>query len=527
MTDYTNQRVFDHDDDGVVVVIGSGAGGGTLANGLARQGIKVVLLEAGGLHTRTDFHTDEWRAYEQLSWLDPRTTSGSWRVAQDFPNLPAWICKTVGGSTSHWSACSLRIQPHEFEARTRYGAIEGTTLLDWPIGYDDLAPYYDRAERRLNVTRTNDIPGLPGNNNFKVMYAGARKLGYECNTGRMAINSRQADGRDPCQQRGFCFQGCRSGAKWSTLNTEIPEALATGNCEMRTRAHVAEITHDASGKVTGVSYFDGNAELRHQKARVVAVAGNSIETPRLLLNSASTLFPDGLANGSGHVGKHYMRHMTGSVYAAFEQPVHMYRGTVMAGIIPDESRHDDSRGFAGGYEMETIALGLPLAAAFLNPGAWGRDFTRMIDQYDHLAAMWLVGEDMPRDTNRVTLNQEVRDQHGLPVANVHYDDHDNDVAMRNHAYRQGSDVYRAAGAVDVYEVPPYPSTHNLGTCRMSEKPEDGVCNGFGQTHEVNNLFIADGSQFTTSAAENPTLTIIAMAMRQAEHIGEQMKSRTI
>lgn len=514
---------FDLNDDGVVVIVGSGAGGGTLANALCQKGIDVVLLEAGAREDTGTFQNDEWASFAQLSWLDMRTTSGSWRVARDFPNLPAWICKTVGGSTTHWAGASLRIQPHEFKARTTYGDIEGASLLDWPIGYDDLEPYYDRAEDMLGVTRTHGIPGLPGNNNFKVMYAGAMRLGYQdCHTGRMAINSRPRDGRNFCQQIGFCFQGCKSGAKWSTLYSEIPKAEATGRLDLRPNAQVLQIQHDSSGKVTGVLYADQDGNQHVQKARVVAVAGNSIESPRLLLNSASSLFPDGLANSSGEVGRNYMRHMTGSVYATFREPVRMYRGTTMAGIITDESIHDPSRGFAGGYEMETLSLGLPFMAAFLDPGAWGREFTRKMDQYEHMAGMWIVGEDMPQASNAVTLHATEKDGHGLPVPNVHFDDHVNDIAMREHAFRQGRAVYEAAGAVEAYEVPPYPSTHNLGTNRMSEKPEDGVVNGFGQAHDVANLFVSDGSVFTTGAAENPTLTIVALALRQADYTAEQM-----
>lgn len=525
MTD--DQKTFSLDDDSVVVVIGSGAGGGTLANALAQQGIDVVVLEAGKLHTTADFLADEWGAFSQLSWLDPRTTSGSWRLAKDFPNLPAWIVKAVGGTTVHWAGASLRFQPHEFRALSHYGDVEGAALLDWPIDLSTLAPYYDQAEARMGVTRTNDNKGLPGNNNFKVMYAGAQNLGYACNTGHMAINSEIRDGRAPCQQRGFCFQGCKTQAKWSTLYTELPQGIATGHLELRPEAHVARIEHDAQGHVNGVVYVDVDGNEQRQKARVVAVAGNAIETPRLLLNSASERFPEGLANGSDKVGRHYMRHMTGSVYATFDEPVHMYRGTTMAGIIADEARHDASRGFVGGYEMETLSLGLPFMAAFLDPGAWGPRFTGALDQYDHMAGMWLVGEDMPQASNRVTLNRDTSDRFGLPVANVHYDDHPNDLAMRRHGYRQGTALYESVGAKDVYEVPPYPSTHNLGTCRMSEHPEDGVCNGFGQAHEVANLFISDGSQFTTSASENPTLTIVALALRQAEHIGGRLREGSL
>lgn len=519
---------FSLDDDSVVVIVGSGAGGGTLANELCQKGIKVVVLEAGARQSQASFINDEWKSFAQLAWLDNRTTSGSWRVARDFPNLPAWICKTVGGTTTHWAGASLRLQPHEFKTRTTYGQLAGANLLDWPLTLAELEPYYARAEDKMGVTRTHGIPGLPGNNNFKVMYAGAKKLGYkECHTGNMAINSVPRDDRGRCMQMGFCFQGCKSGAKWSTLYTEIPRAEATGNLDLRPESHVARIETDARGRASAVVYFDRDGREQRQLARVVCVAGNSIETPRLLLLSASNSHPDGLANSSGQVGRNYMRHMTGSVYAAFDEPVHMYRGTTMAGIVRDEAKNNPKRGFVGGYEMETLSLGLPFMAAFLDPGGWGEDFSWFMERYTHLAGMWLVGEDMPRETNRITLNRDAKDRWGLPVPNVHFDDHPNDLAMREHAFAQGERLYQAAGATRTFRTPPYPSTHNLGTCRMSARARDGVCDKWGRTHDVPNLFISDGSQFTTGGAENPTLTIVTLAIRQAEHIARRMGERAI
>ncbi|WP_128001838.1 GMC family oxidoreductase [Piscinibacter defluvii] len=519
---------FEQTDDSVVVIIGSGAGGGTLSNELCQKGVKVVCLEAGARQSPASFINDEWKSFVQLAWLDPRTTSGSWRVAKDFAGLPAWICKTVGGTTTHWAGASLRFQEHEFRIKTHYGDIAGANLQDWPLTLQELEPWYDKAEDKMGVTRTHGIPGLPGNNNYKVFHAGAKRLGYkEVHTGNMAINSQPRHDRGRCMQLGFCFQGCKSGAKWSTLYTEIPKAEATGNFELRTECHVTRIEHDDKGKVTGVVYFDKDGKEQRQKARIVCVAGNSIETPRLLLLSASSLFKDGLANSSGQVGRNYMRHMTGSVYAAFRNPVHMYRGTTMAGIIRDESGHDPKRGFAGGYEMETLALGIPFMAAFLNPGGWGEDFTWWMDRYTHLAGMWLVGEDMPRESNRITLNPNVKDKYGNPAPNVHFDDHPNDIAMREHAFRQGERVYQAAGAIKTFRTPPYPSTHNLGTCRMGASKDSSVCDKFGRTHDVPNLFISDGSQFTTGGAENPTLTIVTLAIRQADHIAKLMSERTI
>ena len=378
--------MFDMNDDGVVVVIGSGAGGGTLANELCQKGVKVVLLEAGKHYDIGDFTNDEWERVRPALLARHadhlRHLAGSEGLSQ-----PA-----RRGSARRWGAPPPTGQARASASRStssRSGPCTATsrarTLLDWPLSLADLGPYYDKAEDKMGVTRTNGIPGLPGNNNFKVMWNGARRLGYkDVHTGRMAINSRPRDGRAACLQLGFCFQGCKTGAKWSTLYAEIPKAEATGNLDLRPESQALTISHNDQGLVDGVVYADADGNHHRQAARVVCVAGNSYESPRLLLNSASAMFPDGLANSSGQVGKNYMRHMTGSVYATFDKPVNMYRGTTMAGIITDESINDPSRGFVGGYEMETLSIGVPFMAAFLDPGAYGPLFTDALDRYDHM-----------------------------------------------------------------------------------------------------------------------------------------------
>ena len=222
--------------------------------------------------------------------------------------------------------------------------------------------------------------------------------------------------------------------------------------------------------MTGVVYVDARGNEQRQKARAVCVACNAIETARLLLNSASALFPDGLANSGGQVGRNYMRHVTGAVFATFDKPVRMYRGETMAGIVTDESRNDPGRGFVGGYYMQLHSLGPSFLANFLSPRAWGRDFAKIMEQYDHMAGMLLVGEDLPQERNRVTLNRDVHDQFGQPVPDVHVDEHPNDVAMREHGYAAGESVYGAVDATATFRVPPYPASHNLGTARMSARP---------------------------------------------------------
>lgn len=519
---------IDFNDQSAVVIIGSGAGGGTLAHELTRRGIKVVLLEAGQRQSLESFSQVPGEAFGQLTWLDARTQSGTWGVARDFPSLPVWHCKTVGGTTVHWTASTPRLQDWELRARSIYGDVAGTSLIDWPISYKELESYYEIAERRLGVTRRNGVPGLPASNNFKVMYAGAKKLGYKMvHTGYLAINSRAFDGRGFCIQQGFCVQGCKMGAKWSTLYTEIPRAEATGNLDLRIECTATRIEHGADGRVQSVVYRDRQGHEQRQKARVVCVAGNAIETARLLLLSSSPKFPQGLANSSGQVGRNYCHQITGFVWGVFEKPVYSWRGATLAGVVEDEVVNDPRRGFAGGYRIELVTLDLPTFPLVGLPYGWGRDFASIMENYRNIAGMFINGEDMPRSGNRITLDPDVKDTFGLPVAHIHVDEHPNDQAMRKHAQGQMSKMYDAIGAKRVVLGPTPPATHNLCTARMSVHPRDGVTNAWGQTHEIKNLFISDGSVLTTPGAANPTLTIVALALRQAAHIASKMKVRNI
>lgn len=520
--------VFDLSDADVVVVIGSGAGGATVAHELCEKGIKVVMLEAGPRLTIDDFHNDELAGYMQLTWLDKRIATGDWPAATLAPEAPNWIVKAVGGSTIHWNGLSLRAQPHEFQARTVYGEVEGASLADWPVSYEDLDPYYSRAEDKMGVTGTHGIERHPANNNYKVLYNGATRIGYtQISNARQGINSEFRDGRGACIQLGFCNQGCKMGAKWSTLYSEIPKAEATGNLDLRTGCMVLQIEHDPAGKVTGVVYADSNGVQQRQSARVVCVAGNSIETPRLLLNSNSSLFPDGLANSSGEVGRNYTHHTGGITFGEFERPVNMHRGITVPGTVFDEARHDPARGFAGGYLLEAVSVG-PMNLAILGgPTGWGRDHTAFMEKYAYLAGVLLVGEDMPRSQNGVTLHETERDQFGLPVPVVHVETHDNDRAQIDHFKNQADALLRAAGATNTRHVITVPATHNMGTCRMSDDADKGVVNGFGQSHDIKNLFVSDGSQFVTATTENPTLTIVALALRQADYIAQQMTAKSL
>jgi choline dehydrogenase-like flavoprotein len=518
-----------HDDSNAVVIIGSGAGGGTLAHELTRRGIKVVLLEAGRRLTLADFSQNPGEAFGQLTWLEPRTQSGTTTVAEDYPTLPSWTAKTVGGTTVHWTAVALRAQPWEVRNRTVYGNVEGASLIDWPIGYQELLRYYRLAEQRMVVTRRNGVPGLPASNHFKVIHYGATRIGYKkVSTGYMAINSRPADGRSMCIQQGFCVQGCKTGAKWSTLYTEIPRAEATGNLDLRTECRAVRVEHGADGRVNGVVYVDAQGQRQLQKARVVCVACNSVETSRLLLLSESAKFPGGLANSSDQVGRNFCRHTGSFVWGVFDKPIQMWRGVTLGGIVLDETKHDPKRGFAGGYHLEMAALDLPsIAFSGFPQDLWGRELGFVMDHYKCMAGIYVNGEDLPRSTNRITLNPAVKDQFGLPVANIHGDDHPNNNAMRRHAQGQAKALFEAAGAIKVLMSRQTPATHNMCAARMSKDPREGVVNAHGQSHDIPNLFISDGSAMSTPSSANPTLTIVALALRQAEYIAREMNSRTI
>ncbi|WP_144097777.1 GMC family oxidoreductase [Croceicoccus sediminis] len=508
------------DDSSVFVVIGSGAGGGVLSNELAQKGHNVICLEAGPRLGFGDIVNDEAEMFGKLTWLDPRMATG-----KPDPNFPVWNCKTVGGTTMHWTGACPRFEPYEMQARTTYGEMSDTTLVDWPMPPEAIAPWYDKAEIRMGVTGTQGYPHLPPGNNYKVLEAGARKCGYsDIDTHNMAINSIDRDNRPSCHQLGFCTSGCAVGAKWSTLYTEIPAAEETGRFELRPGAMVVAIEMDDDNRVSGVTYLQDGKRIT-QKVRAVAVAGNVVETTRLLLNNKSERHPDGLANSSGLVGRNYMRHFTIQVMGVMPGKVNFHRQTHLAGVVRDERKHDPSRGFAGGFLISTVPFTPEILAKNMLVGGWGRDLTSVLDKYDQLAGMLLTGEDPPQLSNRITLHPEARDDYGLPVPVIHYEDHPNTIAMKEYAWKVGRRIYESLGAEQVVEMGDYiPATHNMGTARMGDDPTQSVCTPFGRTHDVENLFISDGSLFPTAGGCNPTLTIVALALRQAEHIDGEIRA---
>jgi choline dehydrogenase-like flavoprotein len=508
-------KQFEFDDSSVVVVIGSGAGGGTVANELAQKGIDVVCLEAGSRLTLADVENSPPVMDAKMGWHDKRIG--------EF----LWVCKTVGGTTMRWSAVTPRLQEHEFRALSTYGQIDaGTSLIDWPVTLEELAPYYDKAELKMGVSGTHGIPLSEETNNYKVFKAGAKLAGYkQVTSGRMAINPVARDGRPGCQQISFCHAGCAIGAKWSTLYTEIPRAEQSEHFELRANSMAVRINHDKTGKVTGVLYRDQSGELHEQKARAVCVAGNVVETARILLNSDSAMFPQGLANSSGQVGRNYMRHTFGAAMAVMPEAVNLHRGARQTGILHDEQGHDPSRGFAGGYQLQAIG-GDPHTMSN-TMGGWGSEHTIFMENYTKLAALFITGEDPAESENRITLHDTERDTNGLPVPVIKYRNHENTNAMRDHAIAASRQIYESLGALHFWGGDAPIGCHNMGVARMSANPKDGVTNRWGQAHDVPNLFVSDGSVFSSSGAGNPTLTIVALAIRQADHIAERMKQKML
>lgn len=506
-------KKYELNDQSVVVVVGSGAGGGTVSNELAQKGIDVVCLEAGNRLTLADVANDPPTMHGRMSWLDKRI------------GAPAWLCKTVGGTTMRWSGITPRFQMHEFKPRSTYGKMDNTSAIDWPLTLNELTPYYDKAENKMGVTGTHGMPPSFENNNYKVLEAGGRRVGYkEITSERTAINSVARDGRPACQQIGFCHSGCAIGAKWSTLYTEVPKAEQTGHFELRTGAMAVKINHDKSGKVTGVVYADSDGNMHEQKARAVCVAGNVVETTRLLHSSSSNIFPDGLGNRTGHLGRNYMRHMTNISMAIMPEPVNFHRGTRQSGLIMDEQYHKPERGFAGGYFIETASSDPFSTASIL--GGWGEEAADFIENYTHLSGVFVSGEDPAQASNRITFHDTEKDQYGLPVPVLEYTWHKNSAAMHEHSVHMSKNVYESLGARRFKTVAQGGGgCHNMGVARMSADPEEGVTNRWGRVHDIPNLYVSDGSAFTSSAAANPTLTIVALAIRQADHIAKAMTRR--
>jgi choline dehydrogenase-like flavoprotein len=513
---WTSMRQYAEDEAVDFVVVGAGAGGGTLACKLAEYGFSVVALDAGPYwRPLEDFASDE-RHQAKLYWTDERITDGENPVQLGSNNSG----QSVGGSTVHFAMVSLRFRPEWFKARSKlgYGA-------DWPIDWREMWRYYAEVEQALKISGPLTYPWGPRRPRYpyrphqlnaaaQVLAQGAEATGIKWTTTPLATLSAPRGLAHPCVYRGMCVIGCATNAKQSVLVTWLPRALAAG-AEIRDLAMVGRIEHDERGRATGVHYHRDGL-WRFQRARNVVVAGYAIETPRLLLNSASPRFPDGLANGSGLVGKNLMVQSNQAVWGVHPREIRSYKGPPSLSLT-EHWNYDDAKDFFGGYCFMSQGT-LPVVAAGIHAkrGLWGQRLIDEMQRYNHQVGVKMVGECLPQERNRVTLADET-DRFGLPIARVTYAFCDNDKRMIQHALGAMRENLAAAGVGELFDETD-DTCHLNGTARMGDNARDSVVNADCRSWDVPNLWVCDGSVFPTVGGVNPSLTIQAIACRTADRI---------
>ncbi len=499
-------------------IVGVGAAGGVLLQRLARAGFRVVGFDAGPFwDTERDWVSDEAGSHK-LYWNDLRITGGEDPITLGSNNSG----KGVGGGTVHWAAFTPRFHPSDFRVYSEDGV-----GADWPISYEDLKPYYELMEKEIPVSGPAYYPwGDPHGYIYgphpmggvgDTLVRGCTRLGIRVVAGGpVAILAGSHGDRPHCIYRGFCIQGCKVGAKQSTLISHVPDAIKHG-AEIRDNCMVARINMGKNGLVTGVTYFDADGNEHEQRARVVIVSGYAIETPRLLLNSACPGFEHGLANSSGTLGKYLMVQIGNVVLGRFEEPIRMYKAPPAHALTEEFYETDPKRDFVRGFAIQTVG---PLPAAFAKQmmvakGAWGWGMRRVMMDYNHWSALGVLGEILPWEDNRVEL-ADVKDQYGLPVAKVTFRMHENDKKIAKAGVEKVTEIFSAAGAQEVVEEPRY--AHLVGAARMGKDPNSSVTDSFGRTHDIRNLFVCDGSLLPTQGSANPGLTIQALAARTADYL---------
>ena len=511
-------RQYAEDEPVDFAIVGTGAGGGTLACKLAEYGFSVVALDAGPYwRPLEDFASDE-HEQAKLYWTDERITDGENPIQLGANNSG----KSVGGSTVHFAMVSLRFRPEWFKARSRlgYGA-------DWPLDWREMWTYYAEVEEALKISGPVNYPWGPKRPRYPyrphelnaaalVLAQGAEALGIDWSPTPLATVSAPRGHSPPCVYRGMCVLGCSTNAKQSVLITWLPRALAAG-AEIRDLAMVGRVEHDGSGRVTGVHYIR-QGRWRFQRARNVVVAGYAIETPRLLLNSATSRFPDGLANSSGLVGKNLMVQSNQAVWGIMEHEIRSYKGPPSLAITEHWNYTDKGKDFFGGYAYMSQG---PLPVVWSGTqsskrGLWGQRLLDEMENYNHHVGLKIVGECLPQERNRVTLTDE-NDQYGLPVPRITYSFCDNDKKLIGHSLSFMRHALDAAGATEIWDETD-DTCHLNGTARMGDDPRTSVVNADCRSWDIPNLWICDGSVFPTVGGVNPSLTIQAIACRTADRI---------
>ena len=517
-----------------VVVVGSGAAGAAVSWRLASKGVRVVCLEQGDWVRPEEFPSSRPDVEVQVRRGRFHMSPNVRRRPADYPvntgseHVDLMMFNGVGGSTVHWEGHFPRFHPSDFRVRSLDGVAE-----DWPIRYEELEPYYDLNDRIMGVSGiagdpanpprlARPMPPLPLGRRGEVVARAFDKLGWHWWPSDNAVASRDYDGRKGCDFRGFCNFGCARRAKASVDVCYWPKALAAG-AVLRTRARALEVTVDAAGRARGVVYDDRAGNRHEQRGRVVVVCGNGVGTPRLLLSSRSKLFPQGLANGNGLVGRNLMLHPAWAVDGIFAERVDGHVGITGNPLFSQQFYETDAgRDFLRGYMMVLYGAYGPLDLA-LQAVPWGAGHhEEMRRRFGHQLTIVIMGEDLPEAQNRVELDPDARDSSGMPGARVAYTYGENSLRILRHGVAMARRLLEAAGAVEIREGPsPAHFAHLMGTARMGQDPKTSVVTAWNQAHEVPNLFIVDGSSFTTAAAVNPTCTIGALALRAADGIWQQ------
>jgi choline dehydrogenase-like flavoprotein len=529
-----------------VCIVGAGASGAAAAKVLTERGVRVVMLERGPWRGRETFGGDELANINRYNlWPDPILNPRTVRGASDAPTRTELFCpvpQMVGGGTVHWQGWLPRFTEADFRLRSVAGALPGTSLVDWPISYAELEPYYTAVEWAFGVSgqaganafesprsRGYPCPPMPLSRYAEKFHAGCGKLGWNSFPTPQAALSQPFNGRPATVISAFAQQhGDPTGTRSSALNVLVPDAMRTGLCEIRPDCYVRELTLDAQGRVRGAVYQDADGVEFEQPADAFLMACGAVETARLLLLSKSRHFPHGLANGSDMVGRNVTFHEYSAAVGLFDDPVYAWAG---GGYVSASSfqfyGHDERRGFVGGGHIAAAGVGIPLPINWRLPGSpsWGaaaKDIDRLY--FNHSMAVAMVVHDMPRHENRIELDTDVTDAWGLPVARVTLAPHENDLAMGRFLIDRNAEILEAAGASRVQKVYIDRITgncsHQHGTARMGDDGRNSVVDRYCRAHEVDNLYVVDGSSFPTGTGANPTLTIMANAWRVAEHLAE-------
>ena len=549
-------RAFSGTLDYDVIIVGAGAGGGVAAGVLAEAGKHVLLLERGVERNYGDSgHRDHLRNHRLALYghntgpdLDgnPRVLVGAdgiERVLQPHENGYQNLAAAVGSGTLVYGAQAWRFHRDDFRMASLYGVPDGSSLVDWPFGYDELAPWYERAEWEIGVSGQGDahshegprardypMPPLPDSPAAPVLRRGAAALGIGTTRPPLAINSRPRHGRDGCIACGTCVGfPCPSEAKNGTQNTMIARATATGRCSLVTSAMVLRVETDSAGKATGVTFADHNGQQHTVHAKAIVLAGGAIETARLLVNSPSSREPAGLGNNHDLVGRNLQGHVYATAYGLFDDVVHGSAGPGVS-IATTQYNHGNP-GYGGGGMLADDFVQPPIIfwKNVLPPDLrrWGqeaKDFMRR--NFHHVLRVAGPIHEIPDPTARVRVAGHVRDKWGQPVAMLSGRVHPETVRTAGYVHQKAHEWLTASGATRTWGAAPNPGLsggqHQAGTCRMGTDPVNSVTDAHGRVWGHDNLFVSDGGLHPTNGGFNPVLTIMALAFRNADHLARSL-----